>query len=50
VPDVWLIDPRPDVGELVRHRDPGGASFATVDRRSVGEHALELDVGLVLER
>jgi Uma2 family endonuclease len=48
VPEVWLIDPRPEVGELVRYRDPEGASYATVDRFDVGENARGLDVGEIL--
>ncbi len=50
VPEVWLIDPRPEVGELVRYRDPDGASYATVDRFDVGENARGLDVGETLGR
>jgi Uma2 family endonuclease len=50
VPEVWLIDPRPDVGELVRHRDPDGASYRTVDRFDVGEDARDLDVASILAR
>ncbi len=50
VPEVWLIDPRPDVGELVRYRDPQGASYRTVDRFEVGEDARDLDVAVVLAR
>ena len=49
VPEVWLIDPRPEVGELVRHRDPEGASYRTVDRFDVGENAGQLDVRSILE-
>ncbi len=48
VPEVWLIDPRPDAGELVRFRDPDGASYRTVDRFDVGENAGALDVGTIL--
>lgn len=50
VPEVWLIDPRPGVGELLRHRDPSGASYRSVDRFVVGEDAVELDVRTVLAR
>jgi Uma2 family endonuclease len=50
VPEVWLIDPRPDVGELIRYRDPDGASHRTVDRFEVGEDARDLDVRAVLAR
>jgi Uma2 family endonuclease len=50
VPEVWLIDPRPDIGELVRYQDPDGASYHTVDRFDVGENARDLDVEVVLER
>ena len=50
VPEVWLIDPRPEVGELVRYRDPDGASYRTVDRVAVGEHATDLDVAKLLRR
>jgi len=50
VPEVWLIDPHPGVGELIRHRDPGGASYATVDRFAVGEDAADLDVATMLAR
>ncbi len=48
--EVWLIDPRPGVGELVRYRDPEGASYATVDRFDVGENASRLDVTAILTR
>lgn len=48
VPEVWLIDPRPGVGELVRHRDPEGASYRTVDRFVIGEDARDLDVTAIL--
>ncbi len=50
VPEVWLIDPRPEIGELVRYRDPEGASYRTVDRFDVGENARDLDVEAVLQR
>ncbi len=50
VPEVWLIDPRPEAGELVRHRDPEGASYRTIDRFDVGENAERLDVAVILER
>jgi Uma2 family endonuclease len=50
VAEVWLIDPRPGVGELTRYRDPDGASFMTVDRFDVGEDALALEVGEILAR
>ncbi len=50
VPEVWLVDPRPEFGELVRHRDPEGASYGTVDRFNVGENAGALDVSVILER
>ena len=50
VPEVWLIDPRPEVGELVRHRNPEGASYTTVDRFDVGENARDLDVAEILGR
>ena len=49
VPEVWLIDPRPGVGELLRHRDPDGASYRTVDRFEVGENAADLDVAAILQ-
>lgn len=48
VPEVWLVDPRPAVGELLRHRDPDGASYRTVDRFEVGEGAEDLDVAAIL--
>jgi Uma2 family endonuclease len=50
IPEVWLIDPRPDIGELVRYRDPDGASYLTVDRFDVGEDAAGLDVTEILKR
>ncbi len=50
VPEVWLIDPRPEAGELVRHRDPEGASYRTLDRFDVGENARELDLAVILDR
>jgi len=48
VPEVWLVDPRPGVGELVRYRDPDGASYETVDRFDIGEDAERLDVDTIL--
>ena len=48
--EVWLIDPRPGTGELVRYRDPEGASYRTVDRFDVGENAQDLDVTAILKR
>ena len=48
VSEVWLIDPRPATGELVRYRDPEGASYRTVDRFDVGEDAARLDVAAIL--
>ena len=50
VSEVWLIDPRPGAGELVRYRDPDGASYRTVDRFDVGENAHDLDVMAILNR
>lgn len=50
VPEVWLVDPRPEVGELTRYRDPAGASYSTVDRFDVGEDAANLDVATILAR
>lgn len=50
VPEVWLIDPRPEAGELVRYRDPEGASYRSVARFDVGENARDLDVKAILER
>ena len=50
VPEVWLIDPRPEAGQLLRHRDPDGASYRAVDRFVVGENAGQLDVAVVLAR
>jgi Uma2 family endonuclease len=49
VPEVWLVDPRPGIGELVRHRDPEGASYRTVDRFDIGEDAERHDVGVILD-
>ncbi len=49
VPEVWLIDPRPDTGELLRHREPDGASYRKVDRFAVGENAATLDVSTILD-
>jgi Uma2 family endonuclease len=48
IPEVWLIDPRPEVGELLRHRDSAGGSYRTVDRFDVGENAAGLDVRTIL--
>lgn len=48
IPEVWLVDPRPGIGELVRHRDPHGASYRTIDRFDVGEDALDLDAAAIL--
>jgi Uma2 family endonuclease len=50
LPEVWLIDPRPDAGELVRYRDPHGASYQTVDRFDIGENASTLDLSVILPR
>lgn len=50
VPEVWLIDPRPQVGQLIRYREPEGASYGTTDRLSVGENADGLDVAAILKR
>jgi len=50
VPEVWLVDPRPGVGSLVRHRDPGGDSYRAIDRFDVGEDAQALDARVVLAR
>lgn len=50
VPEVWLIDPRPESGELRRHRHPDGASYGTVERFAVGEDAADLDVAAILGR
>lgn len=46
---MWLIDPRPDAGQLVRYRDPHGAPYRTVDRFDVGENASALDVNVIDE-
>ena len=50
IAEVWLIDPRPEAGELVRYRDPGGASYGTVDRFDVGENAAALDLAAIFRR
>ncbi len=50
VPEVWLIDPRPDAGWLLRHREPDGASYRSVERFDVGEDAADLDAAAVLRR
>lgn len=50
VPEVWLIDPRPDVAALVRHRDPEGEAYRSVERFDVGENAADLDVATMLRR
>lgn len=50
VPEVWLVDPRPAVGELVRHRDPADGGYRTVDRFAIGEDAADLDAAAVLAR
>jgi Uma2 family endonuclease len=50
VGEVWLIDPRPGVEELVRYRDPEGASYLSIDRFPVGENAADLDVVAILAR
>jgi Uma2 family endonuclease len=49
IPEVWLIDPRPDAGELLRHRDPAGGSYQTIDRFDVGENATGLDARTILD-
>lgn len=48
VPEVWLIDPRPESGQLLRHRHPDGSSYRTVDTFPVGEGAAALDVSGLL--
>jgi Uma2 family endonuclease len=50
VPEVWIVDPRPEAGELTRYRDPEGASYRTIDRFDVGVDAAGLDVATVLAR
>lgn len=50
VPEVWLLDPRPESGELLRHRDPHGSSYRTIDHFAVGANAEALDVSVVLGR
>jgi Uma2 family endonuclease len=47
VPEVWLIDPRPGAGVLVRHRQPDGTTYAAIDRFDVGEDAAHLDLATV---
>jgi hypothetical protein len=37
VPEVWLIDPRPDATTLTRHRHPRGNSYLTNDTIAIGE-------------
>ncbi len=48
VPEVWSIDPRPETAELLRYRDPDGASYRRVDRFNVGENATSIDVAVLL--
>ncbi|MEZ5144865.1 MAG: Uma2 family endonuclease [Acidimicrobiales bacterium] len=48
VPEVWLVDPRPEAGELLRHRAPVGSTYRKIDRFSIGEDAEALDVGQIL--
>jgi Uma2 family endonuclease len=50
VPEVWLIDPTPDAGELVRFTTLDGASYRTVERLEVGENAATLDVSAIAAR
>ena len=48
VPEVWLIDPRPEAATLTRHRHPSGNGYRTIDTIAIGENASHLDATEVL--
>jgi Uma2 family endonuclease len=48
VPQYWVVDPRPGVGELIRHAEPVGDTYTDVRRYAVGAGAEQLDAGTVL--
>ena len=48
MPEVWLIDPRPDAATLTRHRHPSGNGYRTIDTIAIGENASRLDATEVL--
>lgn len=43
IPEVWVIDPRPGSGSLLRHTEPRGDLYGAVERLFVGEHAEAID-------
>jgi Uma2 family endonuclease len=47
IPEVCVIDPHPEAGLLLRHTDPAGGRYYTVQRFDVGENAEHLDVAPV---
>lgn len=47
VPEVWLIDPRPEAGRLTRYRNPNDGAYSQIDHFDVGENAADLDVTAV---
>ncbi len=47
VPEVWLMDPRPEAGRLTRYRNPIDGTYSQVDHFDVGENASNLDVTVV---
>jgi Uma2 family endonuclease len=44
IPEVWVIDPRPQAGTLLRHTEPSGDRYERVQRFDVGECAKALDI------
>lgn len=48
IPEYWVIRPEPDLGVLLRHREPHDNGYAVVDSYAVGHRAEPLDVGAVL--
>lgn len=50
IAEVWVIDPRPGAGWLLRHTEPQGDRYRTVQHIEVGEDARDLDVGAVRGR
>jgi Uma2 family endonuclease len=48
IPEVWVIDPRPKAGTLLRHTDPQeDGRYTTVQSFDVGECAEKLDIDKV---
>jgi Uma2 family endonuclease len=47
IPEVWVVDPHPEAGLLLRHTDPAADRYLVVQRFDVGENAEHLDVARV---